>query len=54
MATGAREYKPKEFLYGETDRIMTQLELGKLVSNNARRGFEVEPGDHDPVRRLPQ
>ncbi len=31
LATGAHEYKPKEFLYGESDRVMTQLELGKLV-----------------------
>ncbi|MFW6127517.1 MAG: FAD-dependent oxidoreductase, partial [Thermodesulfobacteriota bacterium] len=31
VATGAQEYRPKEFLYGEHDRIMTQLELGKLV-----------------------
>jgi heterodisulfide reductase subunit A-like polyferredoxin len=34
VATGAREYKPTEFLYGQSDRIMTQLELGKLLSNN--------------------
>ena len=31
VATGAQEYRPKEFLYGEHDRIMTQLELGKLI-----------------------
>ena len=36
VATGAREYKPKEYLYGETDRVMTQVELGQLVKNNAR------------------
>ncbi len=34
VATGAREYKPKEFLYGETDRVMTQVDLGQLVKNN--------------------
>jgi heterodisulfide reductase subunit A-like polyferredoxin len=27
LATGAREYKPKEFLYGQDPRIVTQLEL---------------------------
>ncbi|MFI5142770.1 MAG: FAD-dependent oxidoreductase, partial [Thermoanaerobaculales bacterium] len=27
VATGAREYKPKEHLYGEDDRVVTQLEL---------------------------
>jgi heterodisulfide reductase subunit A-like polyferredoxin len=31
VATGAQEYRPKEFSYGEHDRIMTQLELGKLI-----------------------
>ncbi len=28
VATGAFEYKPKEFLYGEHEGVMTQLELG--------------------------
>jgi heterodisulfide reductase subunit A-like polyferredoxin len=27
LATGAHEYEPKEFLYGQDDRVMTQLEL---------------------------
>ena len=31
VATGAHEYQPKEFLYGEHDRVMTQLELGDLL-----------------------
>ena len=44
VATGAREYKPTEFLYGQSDRIMTQLELGKLVSNN--------PGDISKWNRV--
>ncbi len=34
VATGAHEYKPKEFLYGESDRVMTQVELGQLVKKN--------------------
>ncbi len=34
VATGAHEYKPKEFQYGQSDRIMTQVELGKLAVNN--------------------
>jgi heterodisulfide reductase subunit A-like polyferredoxin len=33
VATGAREYKPKEFLYGESRRVMTQVELGQLEKN---------------------
>ncbi len=31
VATGAQEYRPKEFLYGQNDRIMTQLDLGKFL-----------------------
>ncbi len=27
MATGANEYRPKEFLYGQDSRVMTQIEL---------------------------
>jgi heterodisulfide reductase subunit A-like polyferredoxin len=34
VATGAEEYKPTEYLYGEDERIITQLELeGKLANN---------------------
>jgi heterodisulfide reductase subunit A len=32
VATGGQEYKPKEYLYGKNNRVMTQLEFeGKLV-----------------------
>ncbi|MCL4502773.1 MAG: CoB--CoM heterodisulfide reductase iron-sulfur subunit A family protein [Deltaproteobacteria bacterium] len=31
VATGAHEYQPKEFLYGQHHRIMTQLELGRFL-----------------------
>jgi heterodisulfide reductase subunit A-like polyferredoxin len=31
LATGAHEYRPKEFLYGEDERVMTQLELGERM-----------------------
>jgi len=31
LATGANEYRPKEFLYGEDDRVVTQIELGKRL-----------------------
>ncbi|MEJ2589407.1 MAG: 4Fe-4S binding protein, partial [Deltaproteobacteria bacterium] len=31
LATGAREYTPKEYLYGEDPRVMTQLALGKRL-----------------------
>jgi len=32
LATGADEYKPTEYLYGEDDRVMTQLELEERVA----------------------
>ena len=31
VATGATEYLPQEFLYGEDDRVLTQIELGKRL-----------------------
>jgi heterodisulfide reductase subunit A-like polyferredoxin len=31
LATGANEYKPQEFMYGEDHRIMTQIDLGKRL-----------------------
>jgi heterodisulfide reductase subunit A-like polyferredoxin len=31
VATGATEYRPKEFLYGENERVMTQVELARLL-----------------------
>src|SRR4030042_4859260 len=29
VATGAQQYKPKEYLYGQHDKVITQLELGR-------------------------
>ncbi|PLX40163.1 MAG: heterodisulfide reductase [Deltaproteobacteria bacterium] len=35
LATGAVEYKPTEYMYGEDERVMTQLELeGKIASGD--------------------
>jgi len=31
VATGANEYTPKDFFYGEDDRVVTQVELGDLI-----------------------
>jgi len=31
LCTGAEEYKPKEYLYGQTDKVLTQLELEKKL-----------------------
>jgi heterodisulfide reductase subunit A len=32
VATGAGEYKPKEYLYGENEKVITQLELEEKIS----------------------
>jgi len=32
LATGADEYKPTEYLYGEDDRVLTQLELEEQIT----------------------
>jgi heterodisulfide reductase subunit A len=34
IATGAKEYSPKEYKYGEDDRVLTQLELEEKLANN--------------------
>ena len=47
VATGAKEYQPKEYLYGEDPRVMTQLqfeeELAGFLSNRQTRGRQTEP-----------
>ena len=35
IAVGADEYKPTEYLYGEDDRILTQLELEEQIARGA-------------------
>ena len=42
VATGAGEYRPKEYLYGENPRVMTQVELGDLLEKE-------KPGDLQSV-----
>jgi heterodisulfide reductase subunit A len=37
IATGADEYKPTEYLYGEDDRVLTQLELGERIASEAEK-----------------
>jgi len=37
LATGAEEYKPFEYLYGEDDRVSTQLELGEQIAKGEER-----------------
>ncbi len=37
IATGAEEYKPTEYLYGEDDRVMTNLELEEQITKREER-----------------
>jgi heterodisulfide reductase subunit A len=37
IATGADEYKPTEYLYGEDDRVMTNLELEEQIAQGEAR-----------------
>jgi len=34
VATGAKEYRPQEYLYGQNERVLTQHEFEKLLSNH--------------------
>jgi heterodisulfide reductase subunit A len=34
VATGAKEYSPKEYLYGQDKRVMTQIELEDKIANS--------------------
>jgi heterodisulfide reductase subunit A2 len=37
IATGAEEYKPTEYLYGQDERVMTNLELENQITNKEER-----------------
>ncbi|MGD8993040.1 MAG: FAD-dependent oxidoreductase, partial [Desulfobacterales bacterium] len=37
IATGADEYKPTEYLYGEDDRVLTHLELGERIATREEK-----------------
>jgi heterodisulfide reductase subunit A len=37
LAAGAEEYKPSEYLYGEDDRVLTQLELEEQIARGEKR-----------------
>ncbi len=40
LATGAREYKPTEFLYGQNDRVITQIELDRRLYERGAENLE--------------
>jgi heterodisulfide reductase subunit A-like polyferredoxin len=35
VATGGVEYKPQEYLYGQTDKVITQVELEKKIASDS-------------------
>lgn len=40
VATGAGEYTPKEFLYGQDDRVVTQTQLGDRLAEKGAAGLD--------------
>ncbi len=52
VATGGGEYQPKEFLYGQDDRVLTQVELTDRLAD--KRRCRPEQCRDDPVCWLPQ
>ena len=40
IATGANEYKPEEFAYGRSDRVMTQVELSQRLEEKGAGDLE--------------
>jgi len=44
VATGAQQYKPKEYLYGQNDKIITQLELEQRLGGNGEWSKGVNNG----------
>jgi heterodisulfide reductase subunit A len=49
VATGAQEYKPKEYLYGQDEKVITQLELEKRLSPDSAW---LEPGKNHHPRNI--
>ena len=37
IATGAEEYRPIEYLYGQDDRVLTSIELGEQIAKGEQR-----------------
>ncbi len=42
VATGAEEYKPTEYLYGENDNVVTQTGLERMIADDADRLDDVQ------------
>jgi len=42
IAIGAQEYKPEEYNYGESEKVVTHLELGELIANEDEKIMNAE------------
>ncbi len=42
LATGGEEYKPKEYLYGQDERVLTQLEMEAFLHGDRRKIEELK------------
>lgn len=42
LATGAEEYRPKEYLYGKSEKVLTQLELEEAIAKKEQRVLRVQ------------
>ncbi len=40
LATGAKEYEPKEFLYGDDERVITQIELAQHLEEKGAENLQ--------------
>ncbi len=40
VATGATEYEPKEFLYDESEQVVTQIELGDMIEADKTKDLD--------------
>jgi len=40
VATGANEYQPKEYLYNESEKVVTQLELADMLEEGKAEGLD--------------
>jgi len=40
LATGAEEYRPAEYLYGEDERVVTQIELAERLESDPAAGLQ--------------
>jgi heterodisulfide reductase subunit A len=49
VATGAQQYQPKEYLYGQHDRVITQLELERRL---APEGEWSKGGENGPPKNI--